>query len=351
LNLPPKRSEMMDIFASIILLILSIGLVLISCFFFNNAIEWFGKRFELSEGIIGKIISIIGTSIPQIIIPLIAFIFIRGAETIEISIGAIIEAPFVLSTLGFAIIGFRIITLAKKGERGIEMEADFIIISRDLKFFLITYSFAIFAGLLTDKVPKVFIGFVLLIIYGYYLYRNVVYEERVSEELHTPLYFSSRGGEITLELIIFQLISSLIAFIGGGWLFIHTMKEMATLIGGVQAPLIGLILAILFIPIVVELPSKFNLIIWLKEGKDTLTLSDMISSMIFQACILVIIGILFTPWKLQGIGLLVGCIPIVVTAIIYITMTMQEKVNPYILLWSGGFYLVFIAALFLGIRT
>lgn len=334
----------MDIFVSIILFILSIGLILISSLFFNNAMEWLGKRFELSEGTIGSTLSIIGTSIPQIIIPLVAFIFLRGVETIQIGMGAIIGAPFVLSTLGFAIMGGTIIALAKKQGRGIEIDADFIIISRDLKFFLITYSFAIFAGLLADKAPKIFIGLILLIIYGYYLYRNVVYEERISEEIQTPLYFSSRGEEATLGITLFQLISSLFTLIGGAWLFIHTMKDMAIL--GAQPQLTGLILAVIFAPIVIEIPSKFNSIIWLRENKDTLALGNIISSMIFQSSVLVMLGILFSPWRLEGIALLVGGIPIVSTAIIYITMIIQEKINPYVLLGNGGLYLVFIAALF-----
>ncbi len=336
----------MDIFGSIILFILSIVVVIISGFFFNNAMEWLGKRFELSEGAIGSFLSITGTSIPLCIIPLIAFIFLRGVETIQIGIGAIIGIPFVLSTLAFAITGWTIISLAKKDERAIEIDADYIIISRDLKFFLITYSFAIFAGLLADKVPKVFIGFVLLVVYGYYIYRNVIYEERVSEELRNPLFFSSRRGETTLEIIIFQLISSLISLIGGSWLFIHAMKEIVVLTGGAESQLVGLILAIIFVPIIIEIPSRFNLIAWLKESKDTLALGDIISSMIFQSCILVMLGILFSPWKLQGIALFVGGIPIVVTALIYITMTIREKINPYVLLGSGGFYLIFIVALF-----
>lgn len=334
----------MDIFVSIILFILSIGLILIASLFFNNAMEWLGKRFELSERVIGSTLSIIGTSIPQIIIPLVAFIFLRGVETIQIGIGAIIGAPFMLSTLGFAMMGWIIIALAKKQERGIEIDADFIIMSRDLKFFLVTYSFAIFAGLLADKVPQVFIGLILLIIYGYYLYRNVVYEERISEEIKTPLYFSSRGEEATLGITLFQLISSLFALMGGVWLFIHTMKDMAML--GAQPQLTGLILAVIFAPIVIEIPSKFNSIIWLRESKDTLALGNIISSMIFQASVLVMLGILFSPWRLEGIALLVGCIPIVSTTIIYITMIIQERINPYVLLGNGGLYLVFIAALF-----
>lgn len=336
----------MDIFISIILFILSIGLILISCFFFNNAIEWLGKRFELSEGIVGSILSLTGTSIPQIIIPLIAFIFLGDPHTIQIGIGAIIGAPFVLSTLVFFITGFTIISLAKKGEREKEIDADYIIISREIKFFLTTYSFAIFAGLLADKPPKVVIGIILLIIYGYYIYRNVVYEEWIFEGLHHSLFFSPSGEEATLEITIFQLISSLGGLVGGSWLFIHTVKEMAILIGGTQAPLVGLILSIIFAPIVIEIPSRVNSIIWLRESKDTLAFAAITSSMIFQACILAMLGILFSPWKLGGIALLVGVIPIVVTTIIYVTMTMQEKINPYLLLGSGGFYLIFILALF-----
>lgn len=329
-----------------ILFVLSILLVLISGFFFSNTMEWLKKRFELSEAIIGTILSIIGASFPQIVIPLIALTFLKGIETTEIGIGAIIGAPFVLSTLGFGIIGYTVITLAKKNIRSIEVDADFIIISRDLKFFLITYSFAIFAAFLGDKFPQVFIGFILLVVYGYYIYRNVVYEERIPTELHTHLYFAQQGKEPSLEIILFQLISSLTGLIGGACLFVHTMREISIITGDSQAPLIGLILSIILTPIVIELPLRINIFSWLREGRDTLVLSDVISSMIFQACILVMIGILFSPWKLEGIKLLVGCIPILATTILYITMIIQEKINPYVLLGSSGFYLIFIIALF-----
>jgi len=336
----------MDIFILIILFILSIGLIWMACLLFNNGMEWLGKIFELSEATVGKIISITVTSLPQIIIPLIAFIFLRGVETIQIGVGAIIGTPFLLSTLGFAIIGLTIITLAKKSEREIEIDADYLIISRDLKFFLITYAFAIFAGLLEDKIPQLFIGFILLIMYGYYIYRNVVYEERVTGEVRTPLYFLPRGENTTLGITSFQIISALVGLIGGVFLFVHTLREISISLGGAQSYLLGLVLGIIFAPLVIEIPSKFTLIMWLRESKDTLAISDIISSMIFQACILVTLGILFTPWKLQGIALLVGSIPIGTTLLVYTTMTLQEEINPFILLASGGFYFIFIVALF-----
>lgn len=334
----------MDIFIIIILFILSIGLIVISCIFFNNALNWLAKTFEL-EGTTRSVLSIIGTSLPQGIIPFIAFTFLKGVETIQIGMGTILGAPFVLSTLGFFITGYIILFLAKKGERNHEVDADFLLISKDIKFFLISYTFAIFAGFLPDKIPQIFIGLVLITIYGYYLYRNVVYEEMVSEELYTPLYFAVRGEDVTLGNILFQLITSLIALIGGGGLFIHTMKEIA-LLGGTQSAFSGLILAIIFAPLVIEIPTKLNLMERLKSSKDTLAIGDITSSLIFQSCVLVTLGILFCPWKLEGIAILVGCIPLVSATIFYISLTLQERVNPYVLLAGGGFYLVFLLILF-----
>lgn len=336
----------MDIFSSIILLILSIGLVCLACFLFNNAMEWLAKIYELSEGTIGSVLSVIGTSLPQMVVPLIAFIFFRQSETIQIGVGTIIGTPFVLSTLGFGLIGATIITLAKKGERSSEIDADQMIISRNLKFFLITYSFAVFSGLLiTEKAPKIVVGFIVLMIYVYYIYRNVVYEEMAIQEMHTPLFFSPRGEEITLQITFVQLILSLVGLIGGGYLFVYTMKDISLTVGA-QSQLAALILAIILVPMVIEIPSKFNTIIWLRESKDTLALADIISGMVFQACVLVMIGILFSPWKFEGISLLVGSIPLISTALTYITITWQEKINPYVLLGCGGFYLVFLASLF-----
>ena len=45
----------------ILMTVLSLGLILLSCSVFINAIEWLGQKLNLHQGIIGSIFAAIGT--------------------------------------------------------------------------------------------------------------------------------------------------------------------------------------------------------------------------------------------------------------------------------------------------
>ena len=55
-----------------LLFFVSVGVTLGACTLFTNAIEWVGKRFNLSEGAIGGVLAAIGTTLPETSIPVIA---------------------------------------------------------------------------------------------------------------------------------------------------------------------------------------------------------------------------------------------------------------------------------------
>ena len=64
--------------ADIILLFASLGVILLSCAVFVNAIEWFGKSLNLHQGIVGSILAAIGTALPRVIIPILAIPVQKG---------------------------------------------------------------------------------------------------------------------------------------------------------------------------------------------------------------------------------------------------------------------------------
>ena len=102
--------------ADIILLLLSLAVILVSCFVFVNAVEQLGKALDLHQGIIGSILAAIGTALPETIIPILAILFTHGARAHAIGIGAIAGAPFMLATLGFFVTGAAVMvnTLLKR---------------------------------------------------------------------------------------------------------------------------------------------------------------------------------------------------------------------------------------------
>lgn len=105
---------------------------------FTNGIEWLGKRLKLGDGVVGSIFSAVGTCLPETMIPIIAIIFSnRTSDSVDIGIGAIIGAPFMLSTLAFFVTGISVLIFWKRRKTGMVMKVNTKILSRDIGFLLL----------------------------------------------------------------------------------------------------------------------------------------------------------------------------------------------------------------------
>ncbi|HYI19681.1 MAG TPA: hypothetical protein VD836_13295, partial [Solirubrobacteraceae bacterium] len=83
---------------------------------FTNAVEWLGHRLNLGHGAVGALLAAVGTALPESVIPVVALISGGGdEESVQIAIGAIIGAPFVLATLAMLVIAGS--ALAYRGRR------------------------------------------------------------------------------------------------------------------------------------------------------------------------------------------------------------------------------------------
>ena len=113
---------------NIIVLLLSLGIILFGCELFTNGIEWLGKKLNLGDGVVGSIFSAVGTCLPETLIPVIALLFSKDQnDSVEIGIGAIAGAPFMLSTLAFFITGLSVIVFAYKRKTRYFININFII--------------------------------------------------------------------------------------------------------------------------------------------------------------------------------------------------------------------------------
>ena len=50
------------------------------------------------------------------------------------------------------------------------------------------------------------------------------------------------------------------------------------------------ILALIIAPIATELPEKFNSVLWVRTGKDTLAMGNITGAMVFQSCVPTVLG-------------------------------------------------------------
>src|SRR6478672_9101312 len=107
-------------------LVIALAVILIAAELFTNGIEWFGHKLNLAEGVVGSVLAAVGTALPETMIPLVAILFAgaRGGDPAaahEIGVGAILGAPFMLSTLAMFVTGIGVIGYSRRRASGREM--------------------------------------------------------------------------------------------------------------------------------------------------------------------------------------------------------------------------------------
>jgi cation:H+ antiporter len=312
---------------------------------FTNGVEWLGKKLNLGEGAVGSILAAVGTALPESMIPVVAILLGGGHAGEEVGIGAILGAPFMLSTLAFFITGLAVIFCRGRRPDYPRMRVNTKIMGRDLGFFLIVYAVAILAALLGKHIWKQIVAIFLVIAYAVYAYLTVTKENgnNEEEELH-PLYFARKSEDPTLGIVLLQVIVALGLIIGGAKIFVAGVEHLSRLLG-VPAFVLALIIA----PIATELPEKFNSIIWIGRGKDTLALGNITGAMVFQSSLLPALGITMTSWELTTGAMISAALAILSAGLVFLQISYKKYLTPYTLISGGAFYGVFIILVFGGI--
>jgi Ca2+/Na+ antiporter len=325
----------------IIKLLLSLGIILLSCELFTNGIEWLGKKLKFGDGVIGSIFSAIGTCLPETMIPIIAIIFSTGSSNnVDIGIGAIVGAPFMLSTLAFFLTGMSVLVFWKKRKSGLTMHVNNKILSRDIGFFIIIYAIGLAASFIDMMAVKYVIAAFLLGYYVYYIVLTVRNDTVTHSELETLYFTKTFKFKPELPAITLQIIIALAGIVFGAEIFVGSIESTAEMLG-ISALALSLIIA----PIATELPEKFNSIIWISKRKDTLAMGNITGAMVFQSCIPVSIGIIATHWQLDIKALMSALMALLSSAVVYLWIKLKGNLNPVPLIIGGIFYAAFIGFL------
>lgn len=322
------------------LLIIALGIILLGASVFTNGLEWLGRKLKLSDGVIGSIFAAVGTALPETLIPIIAIFFGTAEAGQKIGVGAIIGAPFMLGTLAFFLSGLTVVLNRKKRPDYPALRVDAVVMRRDLLFFLIVYSIAIFSTFLPHHSLKIISATVLALCYAIYVYRTMrsnTQAHAVGESEIGACYFAPRSHDPHLGIIIIQIVCALLFIVWGADEFVVKVEVIAHQLG-VSPFILSLIIA----PIATELPEKFNSIIWILKGKDTLALGNITGAMVFQSSVIPAIGILLTDWILGPSAFLTAILTLVSAGMAYIQLRWKKVLTPITLLIGGIFYLVFL---------
>jgi cation:H+ antiporter len=356
----------------IVLLIVSLAVILVAAELFTNGIEWFGHRLNLAEGAVGSVLAAVATAMPETLIPVIAILgpLVFGGETESshaIGVGAILGAPFMLSTLAMFVTGVAVVLYARGGRRGTGMRVNVGVLGRDVGFFIVGYAVAIGTAFLPAELSwlKWVAVVVLVVLYAVYvrLHFTDAPEPGDPEELNQlhATRLPGMAGPHTLDIdilpgerdawevagapprmriIVSQVVVALALIIIGAQVFVGAVADISTAIG-----LDPTILALIIAPIATELPEKFNSVLWVRNSKDTLAMGNITGAMVFQSALPTVLGLLFTTWTFtadSAITFASAGVAIVATIIIFGNMLRTGRLSAWTLLLGGPLYLVYV---------
>jgi cation:H+ antiporter len=339
----------------IIFLIAAFVVILLGAELFTNGIEWFGRKLDLAEGAVGSVLAAVGTALPETMIPFIAILF-AGAESPEaghgVGVGAILGAPFMLSTLALFVTGVAVLSQASKRAGGDRMPVDATVLGKDIRYFFIAYALAVGAAFIPHDATwlKPLVGIVLLVIYAVYVKEHFEADPTVDATDLAPLRFRRLDPHHVdhpeaprLRVVAMQVLAALGLIIGGAVVFVGAVEDLAIQMGIAPA-----ILALVLAPIATELPEKFNSVLWVRQGKDTLAMGNITGAMVFQSCIPTVVALVFAgdAWAVTGDSLIAFAsagIAFLSTAAIFVPMARRSVLTGRSLLVGGAFYAVYLA--------
>jgi len=325
-----------------LLFLVSVAVTLGACTLFTNALEWLGKRFNLSEGAIGGVLAAVGTTLPETSIPIIAIFFGAGRAEAEVGLGAILGAPFMLSTLVIPILAILLVVYAKLGKRTAAFRLNYHDVKGNLSFFVVAYSVALACAFVPSRPMHVITAVGLMSIYFYYVKLKFSESgEEGGEGGLEPLFFARKAATPSFGLIGLQGVLGLAGLALGAHLFVLAAETIAGALS-----ISPLILALLVAPLATELPEMSNSFLWLYRKKDRLAVGNVTGAMVFQGTIPVSIGLLGTDWTLTPTALITMVLAVAAGIVLLVQAVWGGLWRPWLLSGSALLYIGYAVYLY-----
>jgi cation:H+ antiporter len=321
--------------------------IVLAAHIFCNALEHLGEKLKLSEGVTGSIFASVGTALPETIIPILSIANFSSSNANatnfnhEIGIGAILGAPLMLSTLSLFVMALSI--LKQRGLNG-KISPESSGLKRDLQFFLFSYSIA-FLAIFVQKTPQhqilnAIITTILGLSYFIYVMLTVKSSSKLCEygnqtTAESPLLLTKIGLKLNNITIVLQLIFALTTLIYSANNFISSVNVIVKLYH--VSPFL---LSLIIIPIATEMPEKINSIIWLRNKKDTLAISNITGAMVFQGSLLPVLGILFTNWSLDSLLPIIGIAITIIATFWFYSNVLRNNIRVWHFGVNGLLYII-----------
>jgi Ca2+/Na+ antiporter len=199
--------------STLITLVLSLAAILAAAIVFTNAVEMLGDRLRLGGGAVGSVLAAVGTALPETMIPIVAIVgalLTGGGAAEQIGVGAILGAPFLLTTLAMFVVGASALGFRGRRESGVELDVEQETTRRDLLYFLVF--FALVLAPLATELPEKF---------------NSVYWMRDNED---TLAFGNITGAMVFQSMVPVALG--LVFTPWGFGFLNTLAAGLALLSG-----------------------------------------------------------------------------------------------------------------------
>ena len=224
---------------------------------------------------------------------------------------------------------------------------------------MIGYAIAIGAAFLPAgmELAKVGVAIGLVGLYAAYVRGHLAAEAGEHDQDLAPLRLRrlDRGRRREpvprLRVVGVQVLFALGCIVAGAAFFVGAVQDLAASLG-VGSALLALVVA----PIATELPEKFNSVIWVRQGKDTLALGNITGAMVFQSAIPTSIVLVFAPaaWSIgpgSAIAFLSAAIAVVSIAAIFLPMRARGLLTGRGLAIGGLFYAAYLVLVVNGLAS
>jgi cation:H+ antiporter len=304
---------------------------------FTNAVEWLGVRLALTRSAAGAIVAAAGSSLPETIIAAVALLVLHDTRSTQIGIGAVLGAPFMLSTLVFFLIGvLALLRSPRRALRGIAAPAGPALVG--LALFCATFALALGASLAPARGVHVAAAVAVLAAYvGYVLY-HVRADPAGAQTPPPPLHLSRRSAVPATWIVLVQFGLALALTVAASRWFVLVVGNAALALGA--APFL---VSVFISPIATELPEATNVWLWMRRGEDALAVSNVLGAMMFQTSFACALAMLATPWRLDSAAYASAAATLLGAGWVLLWTAVRGRLEPWILVCAILPYLAYAA--------
>ncbi|MCX6005713.1 MAG: sodium:calcium antiporter [Chloroflexi bacterium] len=321
-------------------------LVLISALIFVNAIEYIGFLGKLGGSFVSAILSPLFTSLPEMIVFLVAVFAYAGKAGEDIGLGTIFGQPFMASSLSYGLVGIAVlIGFLAKQRKTLTLTIDKTLMIPYV-FVLVLFPLALVPALIQSPVIKHLCG--IIFVGGFIFYVWLMHRRRKAElieEADLPYFHrllpESRHSGIIVAIV--QLaVAAVILYFGSNTL-VSSVDKLATNIG---VSTMGL--AVVIIPAATAIPETASAIIWSFKGKDTFSIGSLVGEKILYCTFYPGLALFVTNWVLD-IHAYLSVIATTIISLILLYFIARQKM-PWWGLCIGMVFFVAYAFIVFGLR-